>query len=458
MRPNTQKAKSIIYALPRLVYELSDGPADIHKLHVWRLIKNKKNIGKYNSTYINTFMRPCPSVPRHGFVESKILRNNNQLKETFEKVKSIDKNGEIILTEYIKAKYSAVYSTGGLLAIGPKNDGATAGKNSFSIPVAPTTLSKKVIKLSGIEDENAFIEMVFGAYGKGVLTQVRGGPKTQNTVDYIPKTVIVKKIVTPLEDLVEWEKQTKQFTHGTVVYGKGHTLSSHAAIHCVINKIPFITSSKPKIGKKCFKQKNNKEFKLNKYQFNKAVKFALKDNSSLESMFCFSAMVIHNWPYLNPSKEASWMLGISAVFMSKIICSLCLGELLYSDNTLPSGSRSYIYKNAAKYISKYIKKLPEAISIFKKDFISYGDTDFGGPPWIKASQICIKIWGELTGNNSKKLISLLNKSINLVHNGGDLFDKFISEAEIDFISDNSGLTAFILSNEIAKYRRKIFNV
>ena len=449
LSPKTQKARGIINGVKPFLYKYDRyDDLSIRALPIYDLIKTDIDIDELDEKYaLDSFVRPCPSQPRHGFVNSKVLTGGKtELKSILRKVKELDKKGEILITQFIKADCSAVYSINGLLSIGPNNDGATSGKDSFSLPLCPQNLTKTILKRAGIKDENTFIEFVHDNYMKQVvLTQIRGGPKTPINNNYIPKTLKIKHIVKPDGDLVAWEKKVKTFEPGTVVYGGiGNTLASHAAIHCVLNKIPFITSFKPFVGQKVLKSERN-DFKLNHKEFKTGVSVAIKEKESLSVMLDFSAMVIHNWPYLRGSEHASWLLGLASVYMSKILCALCLGEFRHFDIKFFRKGRDIIYISAVENIGISMLQLPAAMKIFSR---KADDAGYGGKTWALASKICISIWNNILNiyskpKNTKALISLLNKSLNLVHNNGCLFDKFADTKLLDAFAEDPGiLTSF----------------
>src|ERR1035437_7070023 len=93
--------------------------------HTWKPIK------------FPCFARPCPKRPRHGFVDSKVVNNPEEAAELIQKTLEIDPDGEVLFAPILDATYSAIW-TPGLISIGPGNDGATAGKNSFALKVENT--------------------------------------------------------------------------------------------------------------------------------------------------------------------------------------------------------------------------------------------------------------------------------------------------------------------------------
>lgn len=481
---NTQKAKSVLLGAPLLQQELLHLSLTNHKpfsstnnkiINLNQkpiLFQTKQEIDKFIYSNVNfwqftisIFARPCPLRPRHGFVESSIINSHAKLSNLFDRLKSCDPNGELILLPFNDAASNAVLVSSGLLSIGKGNDGATGGHSSISIPVAPFKLSDKILSASGLSNEDtAYIEAVYSDGNSNVLpfqiTQIRGGPALIQKNDYIPSKIKIKDIVYPHNDLLQWEKQCKTFDKNTVVYARGHTLASHAAIHCILNKIAFITTEKNiKVGDVLLPE-NEQEVIINKYKFIVGVMVALNIRFDLKVMLHLSASILHNWAYLQYSPEASWLLGVACCYMCQVLLSLCYGEFRHSrnNNLFKLYNRDSIYEKIItdQYFLKYIKKAPSVAEGFvnKKNFPNSG---YGGLKWARATKMAINIWNHivmiqsskneiLKQSSIKKIVQVLNKATNLVHNGGWLFDKFSSEDKLSKISKNPGLALFELAH------------
>jgi hypothetical protein len=484
-KPLTQKAKSIINGislferldLNKYVPLREHGGTIIVSCKMMELIQNPIDIvllpEKIWTLSSEIFARPCPLKPRHGFVDSRIISSPKELEDLLELVKQEDPKGEIVLTPFVNADYNAILCSSGILSIGPGHDGATGGIKSISFPVAPVKISNDVRFKSGLSSKSTvFIEAVYkksdkrsdshGQLDKSFyITQLRGGPKVDQVNDFIPAKMIVKNIVKPHDDLLKWESDVRKFKPGTVVYGKGHTLTSHAAIHCVINKVPFITTFEPKLNQS-ISPSDLKAVVFDKQKFLQGAHVGLFSNLNKRTMLYFAVSVLHNWSYLSTSEHASWLLGISAVYISKILCALSLGEYrhclikpLKIKGVRMSASRGSIYSLILDtgQLNSYIGKLIKV----KKEFLmkSKFRRGFGGKHWSEACGYCINIWNTIVEiQNGKKvspakinkLVSLINKSVNLVHNNGLLFNKIADSSSIEKIASRPGLAAFELGD------------
>lgn len=479
--PKTQKAKGIINALP----ELFDNKNSELKMIIFRLasyprhqlIANKKEI---DSIYeYPHFARPCPKRPRHGFVDSVVVKNREDLIKLWDKTIDADPNAEILLGPYFpKVAYNSIFVSSGIVAVGAGNDGATAGKNSLRIPVSPHCFKNSFAKSAGINTKKdaVFLEAIrpwsYSPQNFWHVVQARGGPAiSSESPDFIPKSIVVKKIVHPHKDLLKWEKDVAKFEPGTVVYGKGFTLASHAAIHCVINNVPFITSYEPKVGEK-IKASSRKNNRLNRSEFNRGVRAGLSDllkdgslHFNMARFFYYSASVLHNWAYIRNSEHASWILGSAAAIFTKIGSALCLGEHRHIVPGSVNG-RDLIYEKAMSDGMTSILKMPKVT----KDFYDEDwETGYGGTAWANCAWYTNELWNKVAGSFNKKteklslseandIITIMNKVINISHNSGWWLDKIVSREDLDFVAENPGLAAFIVSEVFFIIHKKVSSV
>lgn len=77
--------------------------------------------------------RPCPRKPRHGFVESCIVKTRTSLEKVVQETMAADPHGEVILMAPVKASFSGIV-TNTSITLGRRRNGATTGKHCVSIP------------------------------------------------------------------------------------------------------------------------------------------------------------------------------------------------------------------------------------------------------------------------------------------------------------------------------------
>lgn len=474
MKIRTQKAKGILNCLREILNKYDPYMTQFFEEITHKYIQHIGDI-KHNK-YTPAFARPCPTRPRHGFVDSKIIKSNKELTLLWNRMIEHDPNGEMILGPYFPhVNYNFVYIDSGLLSIGEGNDGATGGKKSINFTVAPHSFTNTIKRKSGIsENEAVYLEAIKPNGREWALTQIRGGPII-NTVcpDFVAKKVVVKQIIKPNNNLLEWEKQTKTLKNGTVVYAPGHTLASHAAIHCVINNIPFITSHRPQIDDTLHStqgKKRNPNFRREQFKRGVIVGINICRSSrrrDIIKLFYFSISVLHNWAYIKHSEHADWLLGASSIILSKLCTALLLGEHRHVDYGM--ACREKIYIDTLNNSTEPMYKLPE---IFKDFYFREWETGFGGIPWANCAWYSNELWKSIirTYNNknitiSEKeiagLVSIINKVVNLAHNNGWWFNKFTNKRNMNFIARSPGIAIICVADvlmDIYNATRKVKNV
>lgn len=205
------------------------------------------------------FARPCPTVPRHGFVESRLIENATELSRIIAETMAQDPQGEVIFMPRLTGRYSGIATHAGI-AYGMSNDGATSGTSSKMVPAWSDKItwnnalvsggwdSEGMLKESGIKD-TGYVEFV---ENDDMITyvQLRDGPVMPRALNYIPAKCEVKRVLRAEGDLLAWETITARYENepGLCVWHPKGTLSSHYAVHCMIHKIPVIIDHCPKIG------------------------------------------------------------------------------------------------------------------------------------------------------------------------------------------------------------------
>jgi len=459
----TQKAQGIVSGLPYL--HNSQG----YERLMWfcDYMKHNTIVSKDEIQFIAGFpyfARPCPQKPRHGFVDSRTVQNNYELSNLWDEVMKQDSQGEIVLGQhYSNVDYSSVYVNSGVMSIGAGNDGATGGKNSISFPVASHKFNNFFMIDSGLElEDTVYIESIF-TKNKWHMAQVRGGPEiTAMSPDFIPESVEVKSIVKPCDDLLLWERLTKSFGEGTVVYAPGYTLASHAAIHCVLNSIPFVTTTKPEIGQ-TLKADEKIDFEpILRKQFKLGVDAGLalcNDMSELglRKLLYYSLSVLHNWVWLKRSTNAGWVLGSASVIFSKICAAIVAGEYRHfvSTNYNDRPKRAVVYQESLAGGSEIFKTMP---AMFEDFYAGRWESGFGGVPWANCVWHFYEIWTAIVKqynniNNDTfsdkdefSIVGPMNKTTNIAHNNGWWFNKIASGKDLDAIVSNPGMSAFVVGD------------
>lgn len=202
------------------------------------------------------FARPCPITPRHGFVDSRIVHNEAEAEAVYAEARAADPQAEMILMPPLTARHSGIM-TGNAVSYGAGNDAATGGKEVVTVqtPGIPSDFLGWATKahhglspLVQIKD-HPYLEIV-EHHGANVAVQLRDGPIPPTTRNYIPGGLLTYSDQQLIQDggmdLLEWEKLTAQFKASgkrAIYWAPGSALSSHYAVHCILNEIPVITDS-----------------------------------------------------------------------------------------------------------------------------------------------------------------------------------------------------------------------
>ena len=208
----------------------------------------------YYSLSFPLFARPCPTVPRHGFVDSREVVDMPDLRTMAQAAVDADPEAEIIIMRKLKGEASAII-TKDAIAIGPGNDGATSGRSvTLYGPVMSQALGyAELVKKAKIADGDVpYVEAVSQSNKSWSLVQVRGGPPVPVCEDYVPSPMVVKRVLVATHDydLLQWEKDVAAGAKekGFVVDASSMSLTSHFAVHAVVNKVAVVTTKSPAIG------------------------------------------------------------------------------------------------------------------------------------------------------------------------------------------------------------------
>lgn len=201
------------------------------------------------------FARPCPTVPRHGFVDSRVAYDLGDVLDIIAATHRADPDGEVIFMPKLDGKWSGIVTHAGV-TFGLKNDGATTGHSARTIPayVGTEVFASKVgvaLMREATVKETAYLEFV-EHQGVPTFVQLRDGPEVPRSLNYVPELVKVRKVIEPSgKDLLQWEARIAEFAgqEGVVVHHPGGSLTSHYAVHAIVHRIPVILDEKrPKVG------------------------------------------------------------------------------------------------------------------------------------------------------------------------------------------------------------------
>jgi hypothetical protein len=472
--PQTQKARGI-----RELQQTNDGRRITHHFGLevpdYILIRDEAQFeqaitSQFFGCHHKPFARPCPKIPRHGFLDSKPVHTIDEARELFRQMRSIDPDSEIILMQRIDASHNAVI-TNTTAAIGLGHDGATSGKAAISLPVHGEL---RTYKDSVSITEEPYLEIVYdtSSSNNAKAVQLRNGPALPRTKDIIKETLIVDEIIDvekfePKGDLLAWEEFTQGIRRdqeagkrkGLVIVHLNGPIGSHFCVHAVINNIPFITSHYPVIGEQLEASKPSEidyrevkkgiEIGLSREFYEKLKpafsKYGSDSHSNAYKGLVFTSLyALHGYPVAG--REESKLIGLGIANLIRVSVCAALGEVRHHKGLVHlqgSSTRDHVYKKYFQHTLEGIKKLKVTEQIFLDG--SWSDS-YGGKNWASCTSATISLvnyaisFVKSPGEKAfRKLMEQFNRLINEVHNGGKFLNKFISNKHFDFAAQDLAL-------------------
>jgi hypothetical protein len=389
------------------------------------------------------FARPCPKYPRHGFVDSMPVTAMADVEDLYGRALAVDPEAEILVMSMIHAASSAIYiPESGLLTVGAGRDGATAGIKCFALPVVSVAKDTYTAfrEKAGIDSNlHMYVELVYGRQHQNTgeprvyVVQARSGPPLEGGVsDYIPRPLRVANIIRPTEDMLAWEALCQALANSddTVVVGPPDSLSSHQAVHCMINGIAYVTREvcigdllePPKVVAPPF----------DVAEFHRGVRISERAKPG-EDLPLAIAILHNSIPLQLSSPYYSRLIGFALGAIFRGSAGACLGESRHytgpaggsKKGALGTTSRNAVYERAGEMENG---ELCSKLATFSYKFMHTSwHSSYGGPKWYSALVQTVKLWNLLTKGDHKTALAEGNLLLNMAHNGGWLFNKFIGQ-------------------------------
>lgn len=444
---NTQKARGVFF-LEKAVNNLED----------LNIVPNKHWLFSAGTEFSENdfsfpvFVRPCPLVPRHGFVDSLVVKNATELNTVSKKTFDVEPEGELLVATPIDCNISGIVC-GNSITYGPGNDGATSGKGCGHFYIDQDVISKKIALDSSLiaEGEVPFYEVVFdkNTPDSTILVQARSAPGTNGFKDYIPEQIVVQNIIKAEGDLLEWEDLLKKVDPKTTVVNHfGGSLASHYAIHALLNKITILTTREPVAGETLEKividetyteQDKNIFIEAFRNGFN-STRYILDSEQSYQELkeYCILALAtLHNYSTIKFNKDYLLLGNVLGIFC-KTAFAVSIGESRYCSElknivTLP-GNRAHCYGEIKTLSNQaFLDKLTYAYFSFKKLHYSGG---YGGPAWFTCTDKIVDIYNLCLNGEVNHAVKEFNEVIHLNHNGGFYLNKIIDKSYFDEAAKN----------------------
>lgn len=459
----TQKARGIFFIMNRAPVIQAAFGWSVPK-HLLFKAGEKFSEGSFN---FPVFVRPCPIVPRHGFIDSITCLTADEINTVSLETFKVEPEAEFLVTKPIDASYGAIL-TDGVLTFAVGNDGATSGKNVkyFYLnedPIAPAIALDPTVLLEG---EVPFYELVLDKQGHTNLVQVRSAPGVPKCKDYIPERVEVKKIIKAEGDLLEWEKLMHEVDPATTIVDHTNgSLASHYAIHAIINRVPIFTSYLPNLGDVVEATVQDSEINdMDREKFFRAFCLGFSagqymlDNSKffsgssarkiMNASLVLSLSCLHNFSSIALAKDFE-VVGITLGLFLRTCFTVSAGESRYvpitSDkypelvkwkDNIPGDRESCYNWQYTKDTSDFIDDIPLIYSAFFD--VSWSGA-YGGPKWASCTRSSINLFNACVNKDIQSVVELFNAVLHEEHNGGKYLNKIIDVSEFDRAAENPSL-------------------
>ncbi len=433
----TQKVKGI-YALLR-------AQTRINVITPNRVLDVTKSLLE-NTSGINfpKFARPCPVTPRHGFVDSRVVKDYAELQVVVDETRAADPLGEVMLMPFLDSAYNSVWVPR-MLTVGEGNDGATAGHNTITFPliglIDQERLSEDMLNAAGIgEDQDPYIEAVHEEHGLVWLTQLRGGPKLlSGSKDFLPCEVVVQEVikVDPKMDLLKWETVIIEAKDrpGVVVYHPGGSPADHFSVHARSFNIPVCITFEPTVGATL--QADVSTPQLDPAGVLKGLvladMFALKHSTggSRTDAAAAVSLLLHTLHHSSAfGGDTSWWLGFGVGLMLRYGSIALRGEARHIKGNGHYPQRDYVYSKSINHtLQRQRASVPGLVHILRYGIFR---GNVGGIKWARCGSATSKLFDAVgvlskdpTQNSVNNLLRAFNFAVNQAHNGGWWLNKFI---------------------------------
>ena len=407
----------------------------------------------YYDIHLPSFARPCPKRPRHGFVESKVVSTRDELismaKTTFE----VDPDGEIMLTPVVDdVTHNAIW-TPNALVVGLGHDGATAGRNTVTVPLAgvwPDPL-KSLAKDCGVgPEEDPYIEVIYTHHKYPQLTQLRAGPQGAVQGNYVPTEIVVVDVLSPNNmDLLEWEKKLQSAKPGLVIYHPGGSPTDHYTAHARTFNVPVVFDHEPHIGD-TLAPTGVEPYDPDEVLRGAASVWKLPITNQAEYAARLMILSAHHMGVM--TGKGSFWLGVGIGLMVRLGLGALNGEARHCQNlpnadgtatTTNNKTRAQFWEDAW---NKPTLKVPSILYSLTKVFAygSFQSKGFGGLKWAQCGIALFPLVSDLgnlaratTDSDRLAIVNNLCRSFNIAihqaHNGGWWMNKFIAKDIFDYI-------------------------
>ena len=519
--PTTQKAKGIKFIADQTRYRKGALP----EVFSGRLCQNAfltDREGSHCPTEgpVEVFLRPCPSRPRHGFVDSRGVKmdstqHNFLIRDVAKQVMALalleDCHAELVVMPLFRGTHSAVMTSYSFV-FARGTTGATSGKHvlvdlgfPFTHDEEGTLLFEQLFGTGRSQESigiftSAYYEILYKQQDHDPypelpeLVQLRDGviPPAQ-AGEYIPYPFTLDQLqyaTGPLcDDLIRWEAfvlkvadTNKAFAaqgspyRDMIVLPYGTTATSHMAVHCLANEVPYTCrdrnnqvsqyqhqrlapSETPPIERWCkydirgsytraLEDTAIPQYVFRNLYLNNAITGPLHESLGAVMKVCLVAA--HHGTFWHGRNGNIRLWVACAVAYVRICTAICLGEHRHPPKTMfdedgdpipgktltryPALPKGFGYRGQSRSVvclrglTIPWDKIPGYLEKIVRDFDELTwQPGFGGHPWARGTEQVLKLWHALeriaSGNFDAsqreiimEIMTCWHNSINATHN------------------------------------------
>ena len=420
------------------------------------------------------FLRPCPPIPCHGFVDSRPTKTATATTRKLEAVALLENvlskvpGSALMVCRYIPARRNAIVTPHGIV-FGAGHDGATMGKDTTTIPLTPGYWEDGC-SYPGIRDEDGwkaglndgeapYVEVVFPETSDDpfafTMTQLRSGPAVggkDNVLEAMTITEIYDCDPTK-EDAEAWPSKVEKMKHpGLLVFQEGGSVGCHYGANCGLKGVSYMSTRRPKVGETLKATKDVPPIPPSKHSFESGfvagLETPLESKEAYQRAVSFLLAATHSVVALKEG-TATRYIGAACAFMLRLGTAASLGEFRHYHSSGGTNwgnsklSRQQIFRKTlnskGSTLPKYLihrRKLVAAQVAFARD--AWGGA-IGGPKWAECALATLELdtavidylRGRKSETGFESVGSALHNAVNKAHNNGWWLNKFTTQSFFD---------------------------
>lgn len=320
------------------------------------------------------FARPCPTTPRHGFVESRRVDGLSDLWRLWQEARGQDENAEIIIMPEIAADWSGI-ATPASVTFGAGNDGATAGKGKvLVVPTTPGDWRAAVRSVGNYCDDfrfdfpnssAPFVEFVHGlnpgffsyeSTAAGTyFVQLRAGPAiaagtVHNVKPGCPVDLVWVPELSDRDDMLQWEK-TCRYLRKHYVLGCQHVavwigetgMTSHLAVQAISHGMSVVAGPVAPVQGECLPAAAEHEDHSDLTRQTVAELISrlakvphdhLAGRANSRNLTVLAVAAVHSAHTLTQSQAGAILLAHGLVSLAYLAGAACIGECRHAPGQL----------------------------------------------------------------------------------------------------------------------------